>query len=50
MVGTPERRNKILHVSLRFGHQELTGSDSPPEYYEEQKSPNKTILSRNAEL
>lgn len=33
----PEWRNKILHVSLMIGNQELMGSDSPPEYYEEPK-------------
>lgn len=33
----PEWRNKILHVSLTVGDQELMGSDSPPDYYEEPK-------------
>ncbi|MBV8883480.1 MAG: VOC family protein [Chroococcidiopsidaceae cyanobacterium CP_BM_RX_35] len=32
-----EWRDKILHTSLKFGNQELMGSDSPPEYYEEPK-------------
>ncbi|WP_250124683.1 VOC family protein [Chroococcidiopsis sp. CCMEE 29] len=34
---TPEWRNKIMHVSLTIGDQELMGSDSPPEYDEEAK-------------
>jgi PhnB protein len=33
----PQWRNKILHVGLMVGDQELMGSDSPPEYYEETK-------------
>jgi PhnB protein len=33
----PEWRSKIMHTSLKFGDQELMGSDSPPEYYEEAK-------------
>jgi PhnB protein len=34
---TPEWRNKIMHISLMIGDQELMGSDSPPEYCEEPK-------------
>ncbi|WP_250126418.1 VOC family protein [Chroococcidiopsis sp. CCMEE 29] len=33
----PQWRNKILHVGLIVGDQELMGSDSPPEYREETK-------------
>jgi PhnB protein len=33
----PEWRNKIMHVGLMVGDQELMGSDSPPEYHEETK-------------
>lgn len=33
----PEWRDKILHVGLMIGDQELMGSDTPPEYYEEPK-------------
>lgn len=33
----PELLNKILHVSLTVGDQELMGADSPPEYFEEPK-------------
>lgn len=33
----PEWHNKILHVSLMIGNQELMGSDCPPGYYEEPK-------------
>jgi PhnB protein len=33
----PEWRNKIMHVNLKVGDQELMASDSPPEYYEETK-------------
>ncbi|HEX5313832.1 MAG TPA: VOC family protein [Gammaproteobacteria bacterium] len=33
----PERRDKIMHASLRVGEELLMGSDSPPEYYEEPK-------------
>lgn len=33
----PEWRNKILHVGLMVGDQELMGSDSLPDYYEEPK-------------
>jgi len=35
---TPEWRNKIMHISLMIGDQELMGSDSPPEYCEEPKA------------
>lgn len=31
---TPEWRNKIMHISLRIGAQELMGSDNPPEHNE----------------
>lgn len=31
----PEWRNKIMHVGLMIGNQELMGSDSLPEYHEE---------------
>jgi PhnB protein len=34
---TPDQRNKIMHVSLAIGDQELMGSDSPPGYGEETK-------------
>lgn len=34
---SPEGRNKIMHVSLTVGDQELMGSDSPSEYFEEPK-------------
>ena len=30
-----EWRNKIMHVGLMIGDQELMGSDSPPKYHEE---------------
>ncbi|MBW4538400.1 MAG: VOC family protein [Myxacorys chilensis ATA2-1-KO14] len=33
----PEWRSKVMHTSLTVGDQELMGSDSPPEYYEEAK-------------
>jgi PhnB protein len=33
----PEWRDKIMHVELMIGDQELMGSDSPPEYHEEPK-------------
>ena len=33
----PEWRNKLMHVGLKIGDQELMGSDSPPKYYEEAK-------------
>ncbi|NJP11458.1 MAG: VOC family protein [Leptolyngbyaceae cyanobacterium RU_5_1] len=33
---TPEWLNKIMHVSLKIGDQELMGSDSPPEYGSEE--------------
>lgn len=32
-----EERKKIMHISLVVGEQELMGSDSPAEYYEEAK-------------
>ena len=33
----PEWLDKILHVGMMIGDQELMGSDCPPEYYEEPK-------------
>ena len=33
----PEGHSKIMHTSLIVGDQELMGSDSPSEYYEEAK-------------
>jgi PhnB protein len=32
-----EQRNKIMHANLAVGDQELMGSDSPPDQYEETK-------------
>ncbi|PSB25618.1 VOC family protein [Stenomitos frigidus] len=34
---SPELRDKIMHANLVVGDQELMGSDSPPELYEETK-------------
>ena len=34
---SPELHDKIMHVHLTVGDQELMGSDSPCEYYEEPK-------------
>jgi PhnB protein len=34
---TPEQHGKIMHTSLKVGDQELMGSDSLPDYYEEAK-------------
>lgn len=34
---SPEWRNKIMHAQLTLGDQELMGSDSPPEQFEEPK-------------
>ncbi len=34
---SPEFHNKIMHVHLTVGDQELMGSDSPAGYYEEPK-------------
>ncbi|MBE9079075.1 VOC family protein [Romeria aff. gracilis LEGE 07310] len=34
---SPEWRDKVMHISLPVGNEELMGSDSPPEYYDEPK-------------
>jgi PhnB protein len=34
---SPEFHNKIMHVHLTVGNQELMGADSPSEHYEEPK-------------
>lgn len=39
----PEWLNKIMHVGLTVGNQELMGSDSPPGYHEEAKGFSVTI-------
>lgn len=33
----PEWLNKIMHVSMQVGDQEIMGSDNPPAYHEEAK-------------
>jgi PhnB protein len=39
-----EWRSKIMHTNLKFGDQELMGSDSPPEYHEEAKGFSVSII------
>jgi PhnB protein len=34
---SPESKDRIIHVRLEVGDTVLMGSDSPPEYFEEQK-------------
>jgi PhnB protein len=39
----PEWHNKIMHVGLKIGDQELMGSDSPPKYHEDPQGFSVTI-------
>lgn len=45
----PEWRDKIMHVGLMIGDQELMGSDSPPEYHEAAQGFSVTINLENPE-